>query len=420
MRPGPDLDVLSGTTRWDLRVESWRGHRKIADVPCWNVKLDWSELAKADGSPKAPAKLTLNAPREWAPKGYYDALSCYGQTLWPYVIITDFNGGRWEVPMGGFRIIDSVGDPENTAVEARDMLLNFEENPLPWAHSPWPGETAFNFLRRMEITGWPVRVNKNWATRLINANMQLPTDRLASVIQVADSIGCDLTMDYDGVIDMYPRARWDNPTNVTYSQAGGMLVSAVRTMSPGGRLANRYYVTAEGERVEIEDKSTSKDRNAKWVDPRAKQQDGIAPRTLRSGDQDIPIWVEDNSRFRNEIIWDKDKKSFHHRYTVLRDYNQAPYDWAYGKVTNIRNKQTTDDRGFLNMWGDWDQAYSRARSPKWTVTIAFDPRIEIGDIVRFEPNPGTWVVMSVTSYSMDLSNGGSTMTMDGRELRRWG
>ena len=50
--------------------------------------------------------------------------------------------------------------------------------------------------------------------------------------------------------------------------------------------------------------------------------------------------------------------------------------------------------------------------------MAFDPRVEIGDLLAFEIKEGEWIAIIVTSYSCSLSDVSRTMTVIGREARR--
>ena len=65
-----------------------------------------------------------------------------------------------------------------------------------------------------------------------------------------------------------------------------------------------------------------------------------------------------------------------------------------------------------------DAFHVRDRLPSWKVELAFDPRIEIGDLLAFEISEGEWIAIIVTSYSCSLSDVSRTMTVIGREARR--
>ena len=143
MRPGPSLFDMAQPARWRVRMDvRYGGKIQWRDLPVYNVQLDWGKLsAKTDSNPTAPARLTLNAPRQLAAKDPTDPLANYGQELCPVLEIRPREGEGWDVPFGHFRITDSPANPAEATVQAKALLLDLEENPLPFPHSPWLGGT---------------------------------------------------------------------------------------------------------------------------------------------------------------------------------------------------------------------------------------------------------------------------------------
>ena len=100
-------------------------------------------------------------------------------------------------------------------------------------------------------------------------------------------------------------------------------------------------------------------------------------------------------------------------------YYGAPYDPKhYGRVTKVTDLSSDKSWSKMVEQANGDAFHARDRLPSWKVEMAFDPRVEIGDLLAFEVKEGEWIAIIVTSYSCSLSDVSRTMTVIGREARR--
>lgn len=443
MRPGPSLFDMAQPARWRVRVDVRYGGRIVArDLPVYNVTLDWGKMGRlTDTNPSAPARLTLNAPRQLAAKVPTDFLASYGQELVPVLEIRGRNGRDFDVPFGHFRITESPADPESSAVTGKDMLLDLEENPLPFPHSPWPGGTLFSEMSRLNPVPehTEVRCDPKVRDEKPMSTLQLPTSRLASVMAIADSVGADLRMSYTGAIEAYPRrSDWQTPDE-TYPLASGVLVDALRTEDPSGRLPNVIEINAKGDGT----KNYSLSGNKSWADAvKVSEHDTQIDDNLnRLWNHETAVWERGPSLYQDAADtewqwrrrfwpgWEREtndkgettgwKSNYTYDFHIGLKYSGGAYDPRYyGRVTKVTDLSSEKSWSSLVEQANVDAFHARDRLPSWAVTMAFDPRIEVGDLLAFEVAEGEWVAIIVTSYSCSLSDVSRTMTVIGREARR--
>lgn len=445
MRPGPSLFDMAQPARWRVRVDvRYGGKIEWRDLPVYNVQLDWGKLGtKTDSNPSAPARLTLNAPRQLAAKDPTDPLANYGQELCPVLEIRPREGEGWDVPFGHFRITESPANPEEATVSAKDMLLDLEENPLPFPHSPWLGGTLLSEMRRLNPVPehtyiWVDPKVRNAAPM---ASLQMPPNRLASVIMLADSCGADVRMGYGGKIEAYARrADWATPDE-TYPLASKLLIDAQRTEDPSGRLPNMIEINAKGDGT----KSYSLSGNKSWADAIKRSEHDTEvdealnllweskPTTSAWGQKDELYQNAKNTawQWRHNLWpgWEREvddkgkttgwKSNYTYDFHIGMQYYGAPYDPKhYGRVTKVTDLSSDKSWSKMVEQANNDAFHVRDRLPSWKVEMAFDPRIEIGDLLAFEIKEGEWIAIIVTSYSCSLSDVSRTMTVIGREARR--
>ena len=441
MRPGPTLEVLSRPLRWGMRMDIKYGTEWVRDVPCSGCSLDWGELTHSGTSASAPAQLRIGVPNEWAPQWEGAYYAAYGQKACPTVILSDEEGHSWEFPYGHFRIVEPSQTPESSPVTAKDLLHDLVENPLPWPHSPNPGGTLRTEMQRLN-PNWEttaVRVPEPRGGYQIPSTLQLPTDRLVSVMEIAKAAGCGLRMSWRGEIEAYPLPTPGSAAGEYYSWDSGFVVAAVPAEAPSGRIPNQYNVLAKGngkrsftlvqgkgytESLKTDEKTSEVDMaiNNRFLEkqrvfpslPRQEfeHQEGL---TYNWGRYLWTPWKRPEGGSKKDG-WETD---YSFDFWVRMQYWGGWYNpRTYGRVT--KNTDLSSDKSWSKVVEDanhWAK-FGRDRTRTWRIQLAPDPRLEVGDVIAVEHKPGHWCVVQILSMSLDLMKPGEPMTITGAELRR--
>lgn len=437
MRPGPSIPEMNDAGRWSARMDIRYGPRLFKDIPMTSCSLDWGEL-KVDGtSASAPASLRVGAPDDYAPQHEGDFYSNYGQMMCPSVICEFDHGGKYEIPFGRFRITETSQSPESSPVQGKDLLLDLEENPLSWPHSPHPGGTLITEMNRLNPNRGmtAIRVPDSRRDYQISPYLQLPTDLLVSMSMIAKEAGCGLRMSYQGEIEAYPLPTPSSAPVETYTQDSHMVIGAAPVQSPSGRIPNWYSVVAKGDgsRQYTVHKGDSYESAVK-DDEKNKSEVEMAIDNLYLNKERVwaenatPTYQKDAARWswsrqldphwtRTENGWKSDY-DFNFYVKMNQAYGYYHPSW-YGWVS-----KTTD----LSSQKSWDKVVEEAnrwakfgmdRAKSWRIQLVADPRIEVGDVIAVEYKQGKWCVVSVTSFSLDLMDPSQPMTLTGAELRSW-
>lgn len=359
MRPGPPTAVLAGPLSIGVRIDILHGGKVIAaNVPVTGAALEHAATRTVRG------RLTYSAPRSWAPRFPADPLSAYGQRSRATVICEDISGARWETPLGQFLHQPTEVDGDRTPVEALDLMQVMEEDPMAWPSSPPSGASLSSELQRL-AGELPTALDRGVSDSPVPVTSQWGNSRTESVWKLAESKHVGLRVEADGVLHAYPMRDAHSP-DVVYETAdlgethgNGLLLDEPLLRLSDRRTPNRWVVTG----------------------------------TAKEGGKDT-------------------------KWTATRENNAGEFNpRLYGRVTSHKEFSAADSRDAVEKAADTYMAEDLAALQTATLSIAPDPRLEVGDIVGVR-TPTQAMAGRVIAYSLPISDVGASMRVDIEVLSR--